>query len=94
MFEIAVGNLVPYKGDFYIITAINKESKEVTLNNILGDISQFNVSYVYLDQTINSLLGKRKSRSQSPNSRKRSKRSRGSIGGKKSRKKSTLKRGK
>ena len=40
MFEIAVGKIIPYKGDFYQITAINKESKEVTLNNKLDNSPQ------------------------------------------------------
>ena len=82
MYILAVGSIIPYNGDFYKIKAINGD--EVTLNNILDNSQQFKVSYGDLKQTI---------RSHNPTI-KRSKSRKRSRGGKKSRKKSTLKRGK
>ena len=88
-FRLEVGNMVPYNEEFYIITKIKGD--KVTLDRY--DSVPFNVSYDDLEQTIRSHNPNRKrsqSRSQSPkNSIKRGKRSRG---GKKSRKKHTLKR--
>ena len=94
MYILAVGSIIPYNGDFYKIKAINGD--EVTLNNILDNSQQFKVSYGDLKQTIrshNPTIKRSKSRSQS--SKSSSKRRRVNVrGGKKSRKKSTLKRGK
>jgi len=47
---LEVGNIIPYKGDFYKITAINGD--EVTLNDIFDDRVRIKVSYVVLKQTI------------------------------------------